>query len=257
MSSLTQYFEDDPFNAFYNLNGLETVVLTTDIDWAPDFATEAVLELVASAGMCVTAFATHESALLKSSSDFVEIGLHPDNTRPHPEHKFSRKLPDLLEIFPDAKGLRCHRNFFGQNISDLAKLYGLKYDLSMLLWKQPFAQAYIDYNGLIRMSYVWEDGIHVDVGEPLLIEKLPLDSPGLKVLNVHPLLIYLNAPDDHLRRRLCKGITDLTQVPKSYFDGHIHSGYGLRDFYRDLLIELKRRNVRTVFARDVIAAKGQ
>ncbi|MFN9279795.1 MAG: hypothetical protein ACK6DW_08660 [Betaproteobacteria bacterium] len=254
MSSLDHHFAGDPFRGFYNLDGLRTVVLTTDIDWAPDYATEAVLDLVAQAGMKITAYATHDSTLLKASTSFVEIGLHPDNTRPDPVHRFAQKLPDLMEIFPDAVGLRCHRNFFGQNISDLAKACGLTYDLSTFLWRQPFAQAYVDYNGLVKMSYVWEDGIHVDVGEPLELSRIPLDSPGLKVLNVHPMLIYLNAQDDHLRRRLTKGIADLTTVPRSHFESHLHSGYGLRDLYRDLLAELKRRGVCTVFARDVAAA---
>lgn len=253
---LARLFADDPFRSAYNLDGLDTVVLTTDIDWAPDYATAAVLELVAEAGMRITAFATHDSPLLKASTDFVEIGLHPDNTRPDPEHRFARKITDLLEIFPGVVGLRCHRNFFGQNISDLAKAAGLKYDLSTFLWRQPLAQAHLDYNGLVKLCYVWEDGIHVDVNEPLDLARVPLDTPGLKVLNVHPMLIYLNAPDDHLRRRLVRGIADLTKVPESHFAGQIHTGYGLANFYRDLLAELKRRKVRTLFARTVAELAG-
>jgi hypothetical protein len=253
MNPLHPYFHNDPFRSVYNLDGVDTVLLTTDIDWAPDYATEAVLSLVAEAGFNITAYATHPSPLLKASTSFVEIGLHPDNTRPHPEHRFGRKILDLLEIFPDAVGLRCHRNFFGQNISDLAKAAGLKYDLSTFLWQQPFAQAYVDYNGLVKMAYTWEDGIHVDVGQPLELARVDLDSPGMKVLNVHPMLIYLNAPNDQLRRDLTRGIQDLTQAPEALFRDHVHKGYGLRHFYRDLLSELRRRKVRTLFARDVAA----
>jgi len=253
MTTLASHFATDPLRDAYNLDGLDTVVLTTDIDWAPDYATRAVLDLVADAGMRITAFATHDSPLLKAATDFVEIGLHPDNTRPHPQHGFARKIPDLLELFPDAVGLRCHRNFFGQNISDLAHAAGLTYDISTFLWRQPFAQGYLDYNGLVKLAYVWEDGIHVDVGEALELERVGLDLPGLKILNVHRMLIYLNAPDDQLRRRLCRGIGDLTTVPETHFRDHIHQGYGLRDFYRDLLAELRRRKVRTLFARDLAA----
>lgn len=255
MENLNEYFEKDPFSPYYNLNGLETVILTTDIDWAPDYATAAVLELVAEAGFNITAFATHDSPLLKASSEFVEIGLHPDNTRPHPEFGFSRKILELKEIFPDSVGLRCHRNFFGQNISDLAKTAGLSYDISTFLWGQPFAQCYYDYNGLVRMAYVWEDGIHVDLNKPLELEHVKLDQPGLKILNVHPMLIYLNAPNDKLRRDLTRGVADLTSVPASHFSQAIYSGYGLKRFYRDLLAELKRRGVRTLMAKDVAALK--
>ena len=250
-----QYFTQDPFSCFYNLDGFSSVALTTDIDWAPDYAVEATLRLVDAAGFPITAFATHRTAVLRGLGPAVEIGLHPDNTRPDPVHRFSRKLPDLLEMYPEAKGLRCHRNFFGQNISDLATDAGLLYDASMFLWRQPFAQCYVDYNGLVKIPYTWEDGIHVDLNRPLDIAELQLDTPGLKILNVHPMLIYLNAPNDRLRRSACKGITDLAVTPEAHFSDSIFKGYGLARFFADLLSELRRRQVRPVLLRDIAALK--
>ncbi|MNT47967.1 hypothetical protein D3C72_1847240 [compost metagenome] len=106
------------------------------------------------------------------------------------------------------------------------------------------------------MAYVWEDGIHVDIQKPLEVEHVKLDQPGLKILNVHPMLIYLNAPNDQLRRDLTRGIADLTSVPESHFAEFAYRGYGLKSFYRDLLAELKQRGVRTLMAKDVAALKS-
>lgn len=251
---LQRYFEGDPFVAFYNLDGLSTVVLTTDIDWAPDYATAELLELVAAEGFCITAFATHDSPLLRAAGDFVEVGLHPDNTRPDPNLRFARKILDLKDLYPESVGLRCHRNFFGQNISDLAKSAGITYDISTFLWQQPFAQCHLDYNGLVKMSYVWEDGIHADLGLPLEINLLKLDQPGLKILNVHPILVYLNAPDDNFRRNALRGIDDLTGVPASRLQPLVYRGYGFRDFYRDLLRHFRSRGVTAVHANSIAAA---
>ncbi|AOW12647.1 hypothetical protein LPB72_16595 [Hydrogenophaga crassostreae] len=254
MNPFENLFRNDPFRSFYNLNGTDVVALTMDIDWAPDYAVEAVLELVSNAGMKITAFATHQSPLLIQSQKFVEIGLHPDNTRPHPVHGFSQKITKLREMYPDSIGLRCHRNFFGQNISDFAVQSGIEYDVSSFLWQTPLAQGHIDYNGLVKLSYIWEDGIHVDVGNPLDVNSLPLDGPGLKIFNVHPMLIYLNAPTDDLRKTLTRGISDLVSVPESHFSGSQFGGYGLKNLYRDFLGELTRRNIRTVFVREIAAA---
>jgi len=245
------FFRDDPFSSLYNLAGVNTVLLTMDIDWAPEYATQTILDLVSSSGLNITAFATHKSPVLLDSEQFVEIGLHPDNTRPDPQYGFTRKISDLLEIYPASQGIRCHRNFFGQNISDLAKASNLKYDASTILWQQPFAQIYRDYNGLVKIPYTWEDGIHLDLQLPLNLDHIDLHKPGLKVFNVHPMLIYLNAPSDELRRQLTKDIKDLTVAPESLFSADIFSGYGMQSFYKDFLAEIVKRKIKTIFMRDI------
>src|SRR5262249_17565709 len=109
---LQQLFENDPFVSLYNLDGFSTFAMTADIDWAPEYAIDDMLDLFSDAGITVSCFATHASPVLKSAGRSVEIGLHPDYTRPHPEHGLIRKLDELKELFPEATGVRSHRNFF-------------------------------------------------------------------------------------------------------------------------------------------------
>lgn len=249
---LEKFYQDDRFAKYYNLISFNSVFLTTDIDWAPDFAVEELFNLVQEFDFKLTAFATHKSTVMQKSNGLVEVGLHPDNTRPDKEFGFSKKIEDLKSMYPESVGLRCHRNFFGNNIGDLAKRAGLKYDASTLLWLQPFCSAFEDYNNLIRMSYYWEDGIHCDKNLAYDVNKIKLHTPGLKILNVHPILIYLNAPNDQYRKDVTKNYSDLTTANYTDITNSIYKGYGIKNFYLDILTYLKLQKVNTHFLRELV-----
>jgi hypothetical protein len=175
------YLKDDPWLEYYNLGLQRSFSLTTDIDWAPDYAVEDLFGLVEAAGLSLSAFATHSSSLLKRAPKWAEIGLHPDNTRSDANHGLSRKILDLKEIYPEAVGVRAHRNFFGQNIAQFAAQAGLVYDASVFLWRRPWCQIFKDQYGLVRMCYNWEDGVQADMGLDWSIEHVPILGPGLKI----------------------------------------------------------------------------
>jgi len=237
-------FSESPYLKFYNLNGFETWTLTCDIDWAPDYAVEDFFSIVESFGFELTAFATHKSSLLVRTPKWLEVGLHPDYTRPHPEYGISRKLIDLKDLYPDSQGVRSHRNFFGQNTADLAKKAGLIYDCSTLLWCNAYSQIYNDQFGLRRLSYVWEDGVHADMGLDWDMSHLPTETPGVKIFNFHPIFTYLNCPNDEYRREVVKGYNHLETAPMSALKPQIYQGYGARNFLIDMLKELKRRRAQ-------------
>src|SRR5262245_27700561 len=227
--------------------------MTADIDWAPEYAIDDMLDLFSDAGITVSCFATHASPVLKSAGRSVEIGLHPDYTRPHPEHGLIRKLDELKELFPEATGVRSHRNFFGQNTVDLAAKAGLTYDASVLLWRQPLCQIHKDQWGLYRLCYCWEDGIHADMHLPWTLDVLSMNTPGLKIFNIHPIVIYLNCPDDDYRRAIVKDYSDLTQAARSDLEAHRYDGYGARRFLIDLLARLKETRARSYTLREMVA----
>lgn len=247
-----KFFENDPFKSLYNLKDLNTVFLTTDIDWAPDYAIESLFELIESNNLKITAFATHKSDLLNQSSEFLEVGLHPDNTRPDLKYGFTKKISDLKDLYPDSVGLRCHRNFFGQNISDLALKSGIKYDMSTFMWKNLFLQVHSDYNGILKLPYYWEDGIHIDLDQPLDVSGVLSNYPGLKILNVHPMFLYLNAPSNALNKNPFRNIDDLTKVSKSYFEEFIFKGYGIRNLFEEVIFEINKKGIKTLHGRDVL-----
>jgi hypothetical protein len=165
-------------------------------------------------------------------------------------------MQTLKKYYPNAVGMRSHRNFFGQNIADLANQLGLRYDVSLFLWNTPFCQGYIDYNGMIRFAYMWEDGIHLDMGLSLNFHEVQLFSPGMKVLNVHPILIYLNAASEEHRRRVTSRYRDLTSAPRNEVDAEINHDVGLGTVWRALLAWLADNGVRTHCLRDAAAYRG-
>jgi len=243
---MEKYFQNDQLSQFYNLNGLKDIILTSDVDWAPEYAIEDLLNIIKTLDFKLTIFATHKSEVLLRKYDYVEVGIHPDFTRRNQAEWFDDKVKKLKEIYPEAVGTRSHRNFFGQNIGDIALANGLKYDASTFLWNEPFCQAHVDYNKMLRFSYMWEDGIHLDTDTPKKIENINLHTPGLKILNVHPILIYLNAPNDNYRRIVTSKYSDLTAAPKREIDKFINtSKYGIKDFYIDILKYLKTQKVNS------------
>lgn len=250
--SYTELFAADPFAGFYNLDGFSHYAMTADIDWAPDYAVADMLEIFARFGIKITCYATHRTSLFSGTTPMVEIGLHPDYTRPHPTEGLRSKLLDLKEMFPDAVGVRSHRNFFGQNTAHLATEANLIYDSSVLLWRQPFCQIYRDQWGLYRLPYCWEDGIQADMKLPWTLDIVPRATPGLKIFNIHPIFIYLNCPDDDYRRAIVKHYNDLTQAPREVIEPQRYDGYGARRFLIDLLTELQRSGAKSHRIRDII-----
>lgn len=253
-AKLPQLWQDDPWCTYYNLNGLTDIVLTCDIDWAPDFAVQLVLDLAKQYGCKITLFATHPSELLANPPEHVEVGLHPDFTRISNRDDFIRKLADLKDIYPNAVGTRSHRNVFGQNISDSATQCGLTYDISTFLWNQPLCQVHKDYNGLVKLCYMWEEGIHLDMGLPFDWEQVTLYTPGLKVLNVHPMFMYLNSATDAHRKSVTDQYSDLTIAKKADIDRFVHPDIGVRDLWISVLQLIQAEGIRTHWVKEVAAA---
>jgi hypothetical protein len=250
-SNIRELWRDDPLAEFYNVERLSDVILTADTDWAPDFVIEQVIDLVAQHGHKITIFATHQSEVLHHVPDFVEVGLHPDYTMRHNQLPFDEVMRRMKEWYPEAVGTRSHCDFFGNNVANLAVANGLIYDVSVFEWNMPFCQGHIDYNRMVRFSYFWEDGIHMDMNFPLTWEDVRLATPGLKIMNVHPILIYLNCETDDDRRRVVRPYKDLTRVQRSDIDPFIRQQRGIRDLWVELLESLTANNVRTHLLGDV------
>ena len=59
----------------------DAFIITVDIDWAPDFVMDELLETLISAAVKSTWFITHRSPLLeklREQKSLVELGIHPN-----------------------------------------------------------------------------------------------------------------------------------------------------------------------------------
>lgn len=252
--SLRALLSQSPWARYMNLEGFTDAALTCDIDWAPEYAIEYVAHKAAEFGHTITFFSTHDSDFCKTPPTHCEIGLHPDCTRPA-RNDWDEEIARLKAIYPGALGMRAHTNLFGQRTAEAAARAGLLYDVSYLLWNRPLCQAWRDYAGLVRFTYHWEDGTHWYMNRPLNWEGIDLDSPGLKIFNVHPISIYLNSPTAPHCRAVQTRYRDLTSAPKSEVDASINrTERGIGDLWLDLLETLAKRSVRTHLMMDMARA---
>jgi hypothetical protein len=177
-----------------------TFVLTGDQDWAPDWALEAMLELAAGEEVPLHLFVTNESPALRSArSTCVSLGIHPNflpgSTQGRTEDEI---ISNCLELVPGATSFRCHA--YHENSRILSKLvdYGLIAGSTPLCFLQPGLLPLIQGTGLLRFPVVLEDDIFLRWAQPSLDTALALRlmlTPGIKVLDFHPALVALNAPN--------------------------------------------------------------
>jgi hypothetical protein len=170
------------------------IILTFDIDWAPDAVVADTLELLAAHGARATLFATHDTAVLRGvEADGLEVGIHP-NFNPllgGGGGSADDVLDAILDLYPGARGVRSHSML--QSSPLLAKFAerGLRYDANHFLPYQPI-HPFTLWTGMVRIPYNWEDDVHWAYGRSFDDAGLELDAWPLCVLDFHPVHVYLN-----------------------------------------------------------------
>ena len=176
----------------------DAVCLTLDVDWAPD---EVIVECVAAldhAGTRATFFATHDSELLR---DLAEAGVHEVGVHPNFDAGPDGGLPELLRLYPRAVGGRSHRLHVSSEVLQVYRAHGLRYESNIYLPWHPQLRPVARFADLISIPFYWSDDKHLELGRPLELGAVGLDTVGLKVLNFHPVHVFLNTetPDHYAR----------------------------------------------------------
>jgi hypothetical protein len=174
---------------------------TTDVEWAPEWAIAEVLSFFRERSLPLTPFLTHASAVLDEHYDQPgmrgHVQLHP-NFLPGSTHGSTREevIDTVFGLWPDARGFRCHCFFDESRTVYELKRRGMLYDSNLGLFLQPNCVPLLHNTGLVRFPVFWEDYSHFWKGLPFDFGAFRpyFDGPGLKVINVHPLLFALNVP---------------------------------------------------------------
>lgn len=171
------------------------IAFTSDIDWAPDEVIRDMMSLFETYQIRCTLFATHKSAAINScNKNLFEIGIHP-NFNSLLEGKGGSVdgiLDEILNIVPDAKGIRSHS--MTQNSILLVKFAERKlfYDANHFLPYQKNIIPFKLWTGMVRIPYVWEDNVHWAYNHSFEDCQIDLKKPGLKIFNFHPIHVFLN-----------------------------------------------------------------
>ena len=175
---------------------MSSVCLTLDVDWAPDEVLEEVLGELEESGVRATIFATHASDVLANVDPArFEVAIHP---RFESLAEPGGPIDELLALYPDARGMRSHGLVVSSSILQAAADRGLVYEANHFLPFHPELRPVPRFETLHTIPLYWSDDYHLLFRRPFVVDELRLDTPGLKVLNFHPIHVFANTSDlDH------------------------------------------------------------
>ena len=194
-SAIRAFLDDGPLLCF-----------TTDIEWAPEWAISETFALADRYGIPLAPFLTHRSAYLTERladpRSRRNAGVHP-NFLPGSTHGagVDEVIATCRAILPGAVSFRSH--CFYDDTRTLRKLEALRfrYDSNACAFLQPGLVPMRTATSIVRFPVFWEDDLHSAAGDPWSFADLraAFATPGLKVVNVHPLRVALNVPDEAYR----------------------------------------------------------
>ncbi|MBV9202732.1 MAG: hypothetical protein JO320_06305 [Alphaproteobacteria bacterium] len=175
-----------------------------------------VVDLFEAHGVRATFFCTHAGVDVGSH----ERGLHPNYRRNgttlrglasslgpaamagiEEEELYRHVLRTTQTFAPEAKGVRSHSLFYDSLMIPLYREFGIEYDSSYQLPLTPGLQPIWKEYDILELPIYFADHFELKTGATgFEANRLHLDQPGLKIINLHPNMIYLNAVSDQQYR---------------------------------------------------------
>jgi polysaccharide deactylase WbmS-like protein len=226
---------------------------TTDIEWAPDWAIRTLFALADQYQIPLTPFLTHRSKFIDSELSATpsgDVGLHP-NFLPGSTHgaTVDEVIATTRALWPKAVSFRSH--CFYDDTRMLRKMAdkGFLYDSNLFAFLQPMLAPLRTVAGTVRLPVFWEDDVHSERRLPWDGQALrsAFETPGLKILNLHPMRVALNVPDEafHESHRRLGSLVDVDPRAEA------HRGRGTRTFVEELFEQLEKERRQAVRLRDL------
>lgn len=222
------------------------VHLTFDVDWVCDEILQDTLDLLASTGAGqATFFVTHSTPLLETMRGAgIEMGAHPNFLplfRGGAVGSADAVMDEMKRIVPEARVVRCHGLVRGGVLSQLFIRRGFTHESNLFIPAQTgiAAQPYEAPPGLVQLIHNWGDYAC------LAARSFPnpdayLSSPGLKIVNFHPLHLYLNTTSLEQYEKGRDLVRDAAALRALRMPGE----KGVRDHFVELVRTARRRGLR-------------
>lgn len=222
-----------------------TICLSVDVEWAHPAIVADLQALLDERGLKATFFVTHDNVLVPGH----ERGIHPNFRRNGDALKALRtRLGDaattldetaiyehVIRMFkgfaPDARGVRGHSLYYDSLLLPIYERYGLEFDSSYQMPLVPRLVPFWKEYGIVEIPIYLNDFFELRTGAiGFNAGKLDFAAPGLKVFNMHPNTVFLNAASlDHYEST--KGFYhDVDRLLAAR-----HSGHGIRTMVIDTL----------------------
>jgi len=196
----------------------ERFFLTLDVDWAPDYVIREVDQMLRSLDVAATWFITHESEAIDElrRHDRYEIGVHPNFVPVLMGRPGAASAHEVVEyvrrIAPEARSFRCHSLVQASPLLEMMQNAGFSIDCNSFLPYTPIASLapWAHGNGLVRVPYCWEDDTWVlgwcrDTADVVT-------GRGLKVIDVHPIHLWLNSESLERYSRVKENMSDESRL---------------------------------------------
>ena len=227
----------------------QQVLITLDIDWAPDFMINFVKDILIENNVKATWFITHNSNYVKELEkiDFFELGIHPNfSSNSTQGNNVGEILSNLKKIVPTAKSVRTHGLYQSTRILEQFHKYRLENDVSLFIPDSNITPHYLKFAKLYRFPYFWEDDINMIEDKIWSLPQSLFQENGLKIFNFHPLHIYFNFHNiEQYENFKIKNGYDFSD--KSNVDAFINrNNNGVQTFFRDLVSSLSDKQSYTI-----------
>jgi len=224
----------------------DKICITLDLDWAPEKVIQDALEMLVRAGIKATIFATHASQFLdKLDRNQFDVGLHPNFQRSNGD--YAGILSELKNLYPRALGARSHSLFVSSPILKSYIAQGLKYESNIFLPYHEGLHPVQRFKDLVSIPFYWSDDKHIEMQKPFSIDQLRLYVDGLKVLNFHPMHVFMNTMSQSHYEGFKRHYLDPEALES--FVNKTEDGMGT--LFSSLLRNLRETRVRTYTLREI------
>jgi len=233
------------------------IAITIDVEWAHPEVLAYVVNELDTRGLRATFFCTHAGIDVGQH----ERALHPNYRRQG--NSLLRERPEILSVdcelalyeqitsatkafCPEAIGLRSHHLFWETGLTAVSKRIGIRYTSNSF---QPLIRDLkptMIGRGLIDLPIYYMDHWDLtDSATSLQVADLRMDTAGLKVLDFHPNLIYINARSEaqYLESKQHYHEPEKLLRNRAY-------GRGIQTLFLELLDLLAARPVKPVLLRE-------
>lgn len=196
--------------------------ITIDVDWACDGVLADCIDLLSKSNIKATWFLTHETELIaeiEKNKNF-EIGIHPNfNPLLHGDFRNGKNIHEVIErmmqIAPNSRSVRSHSMTQSSGILAAFRSFGLEYDCNHFI---PFESGielrpWRHWTGMQKIPYGWEDDVSL-MEHSTFQAKDTLSVCGIKVLDFHPIHLYLNTDDLSLYESARPVLNDCFELSK-------------------------------------------
>lgn len=175
-------------------------VLTSDQDWAPEWAVRDLVDWVRQRAIPLHVFQTNESHTLDQAAGAGHLtrGWHP-NFGPGSSHGDSplAVVTHLISMLPGVRSARTHGFHESFQAMQVMRDAGIRFVSQFPSALSAHLVPSVHATGLIQLPVWFEDDVWMrHFPDEVAIDRLlpSLRSPGLKIVNVHAVHISANAP---------------------------------------------------------------